>query len=81
MKEKKNKEMKNKQRVYNNKYTRASLQCEKKTAIRRKRFKTLPHLLLIQARKLLFLEDSFIWKTRARFLHTPKNSRRILGLL
>ena len=25
----------------------------KKTAIRRKRFKTLPHLLLIQARKLL----------------------------
>ena len=29
MKEKKNKEMKNKQRVYNNKYTRASLQCEK----------------------------------------------------
>ena len=48
MKEKKNKEMKNKQRVYNNKYTRASLQCEKKPQSAEKRFKTLPHLLLIQ---------------------------------
>ena len=53
----------------------------KKTAIRRKRFKTLPHLLLIQAPRKLLSRGFFYLETRARFLHTPENSRRILGLL